>query len=220
MPKCLSILTTPLNNFDKSNDLNKNQQEHGMTEWQVKDMIWLGSDKNILSVFFCSTAGWPRWLFRQWDSEGNLKVWWTPATDEKWVWLFLENLIQSEITIRFLSKAKCIIDLYNNFTVTELGRNVTVSGRATQVWLGSKKRYISKPEFWWKDQHDVYKLSIFPVQIQLNGQTLTKTTLIIWQESLLITKACSKGLENSLKIVQSQENTCGDKLSLTTMLAN
>ena len=32
MPKCLSILTTPLNNFDKSNDLNKNQQEHGMTE--------------------------------------------------------------------------------------------------------------------------------------------------------------------------------------------
>ena len=85
------------NNFDKSNNWNKNKQEHGMTEWQGKVMIWLGSDKNILSLFFCSTAGWPIWLFRQWDSEGNLKVWWTPATDEKCVWLFFRkvNFIQN-----------------------------------------------------------------------------------------------------------------------------
>ena len=128
------------NNFDKSNNWNKNKQEHGMTEWQGKVMIWLGSDKNILSLFFCSTAGWPIWLFRQWDSEGNLKVWWTPATDEKCVWLFLEKSISFKITIRFLSKAKCIIDLYNNFTVTELGNNVTVNGIATQVWLCSKEK--------------------------------------------------------------------------------
>ena len=93
----LSILTNPFNNFDKSNNLNKNKQERGMTEWQGKVMIWLGSDKNILSLFFCSTAGWPIWLFRQWDSEGNLKVWWTPATDEKCVWLFFRkvNFIQN-----------------------------------------------------------------------------------------------------------------------------
>ena len=46
---------------------------------------------------------------------------------------FLEKSISFKITIRFLSKAKCIIDLYNNFTVKELGSNVTVNGIATQV---------------------------------------------------------------------------------------
>lgn len=46
---------------------------------------------------------------RQFDKNGNLVDWWAPETQK-----------------RFVQKAQCIIDQYGNYTVPEIGINVSI----------------------------------------------------------------------------------------------
>lgn len=48
---------------------------------------------------------------RQFDKNGNLVEWWAPETKKA-----------------YLEKAQCIIDQYGNYTVPELGINVSTKG--------------------------------------------------------------------------------------------
>lgn len=49
---------------------------------------------------------------RQFDKNGNLVDWWAPVTQK-----------------RFVQKAQCIIDQYGNYTVPEIGINVSSKRR-------------------------------------------------------------------------------------------
>lgn len=55
---------------------------------------------------------------RQFDKNGNLVDWWAPSTQKA-----------------FIEKAQCIIDQYGNYTVPEIGRNVS-------YWFNVVKEYF------------------------------------------------------------------------------
>ena len=81
---------------------------------------------------------------RQFDLEGNLVNWWQPETTKRYLFVFaissltkslsnwmeiLENLFFS--FLRYLNKAKCIINQYSNYSFPELD-DLTVNGINTQ----------------------------------------------------------------------------------------
>lgn len=65
---------------------------------------------------------------RQFDKEGNLIEWWEPETKKK-----------------YLERAQCIIDQYSNFTVKEVGLNVSIYSVFLKfgVYI-KKKRFVIK----------------------------------------------------------------------------
>ncbi|XP_044017351.1 neprilysin-2-like [Aphidius gifuensis] len=74
---------------------------------------------------------------RQFDKQGNLVEWWNPSTK-----------------IKFIEKAQCVIDQYNNYTVEEVGQNingVNTQGENIADISGIKEAYLAY--LTWTNKH-------------------------------------------------------------------